>query len=84
MRVKQRIFTFFNKQVKTEKMDISHTTFNKFKQSLDEEEEIERRMQRIKIEEGSEISDSREKSDSSSVVFEKIPENQPNKPEHSS
>jgi hypothetical protein len=53
MRVKQRIFTFFNKRVKTEEMEVNHSSFNKFKQNLEEEEiERERKMESIKIEDG--------------------------------
>lgn len=45
MRVKQRIFTFFNKRVKTEEDEINHSSFSKFRQNLEDEEEMERRMQ---------------------------------------
>lgn len=37
MRVKQRIFTFFNKKVKGEEMEINHTSFTKFRQNLEDE-----------------------------------------------
>jgi hypothetical protein len=41
--------------VKTEEMEINHSSFNKFKQNL-EEEEIERKMESIKIEDGASTS----------------------------
>jgi hypothetical protein len=49
MRVTQRIFTLFNKRVKTE--EINQASFNQFKQNLEDERYLEMKMRELDLNE---------------------------------